>query len=231
MFEFSLGEKRVWVQTFGEADSLPVIYCFAGDELREQMSEIEALIAPAVARGICRPFALTAYSPVDWNRDFTPWPAPALSPKAESFAGDGAATLQWAQSTWLPEVQHRIPADSAARCLLGYSLGGLCALWMVHQCDAFSGCACCSGSLWYDGWADYMESHGIARPGSRVYLSLGKKKRNGREIPGWRRWETPQGIPTPGCKRTPMWRKPCWNGTTETTFMISRGAWQKRSCG
>lgn len=87
--------------------------------------------------------------------------------------------------TLLPEARRALPvtADPARTTLVGYSLGGLHALWSATQCGAFGQIGCLSGSLWYDGAAEYFRSHPLNPAVRRVYLSLGtaeEKARNPR---------------------------------------------------
>lgn len=87
--------------------------------------------------------------------------------------------------TLLPEARKALPvtADPARTTLVGYSLGGLHALWSATQCGAFGQIGCLSGSLWYDGAAEYFRSHPLNPAVRRVYLSLGtaeEKARNPR---------------------------------------------------
>ncbi|MDR2933055.1 MAG: alpha/beta hydrolase [Oscillospiraceae bacterium] len=180
--DFHLQDKHIWAEMFGDSHNPPVIYSLAGDGLLEQLPAIREYMAPALKKGQCRPFLLTGYSPVNWNHDYTPWPAPALSSKSAAFTGGGAMTLDWLRGAWMPEIERRLSprAELTERYVLGYSLGGLCALWMAHACDAFAGCASCSGSLWYDGWTEYTQTHLIQKGGSRVYLSLGLKEEKAR---------------------------------------------------
>lgn len=109
-----------------------------------------------------------------WERDYTPWPAPAL-PGRKPFTGEAPAYL-----CFLTEQTHRLwkqfPISGGAG-LLGYSLGGLFALWASGQTREFSLFGSLSGSLWYDGWMEYAASF---KPGkARWYLSLGRSE------PGW----------------------------------------------
>ena len=61
------------------------------------------------------------------------------------------------------------------RAILGYSLGGLFALWAFCAGKTFGAAASLSGSLWYEGWTEYLAAH-LPEQGGRVYLSLGKKE-------------------------------------------------------
>ena len=46
-----------------------------------------------------------AVPPMDRDREYTPWPAPALSQKAPAFSGEGGAYLQFLTKTLLPEAR------------------------------------------------------------------------------------------------------------------------------
>jgi predicted alpha/beta superfamily hydrolase len=97
--------------------------------------------------------------------------------KGQAFSGNGRETLDFISSRLIPEVHSRygvsgLPQDTA---IAGYSLAGLMALWSLYETDAFGLCGCCSGSLWYEGFMDYMAERSPQNP-ARVYLSLGKKE-------------------------------------------------------
>lgn len=181
MKQFTVDDKMVSVQAFGNAANAPVIYCLTGEDLAQQLPELEHMLIPAIQHGRCQPFRLLWWSPVNWNRDYSPWPAPPLSAQDQPFPGEAKSTLAWL-TKHLAELQQ--PALDGVgpeqRYLLGYSLGGLCALWLLHECDLFAGCASCSGSLWYDGWIGYLQTHTVSNPNSRLYLSLGKKEEKAR---------------------------------------------------
>jgi hypothetical protein len=115
------------------------------------------------------PFRLIAYPVCDWNRDLSPWNAPAVFGKAEF--GDGAfATLR----TILSHTEDQ----SKTYYLGGYSLAGLFALWAAHETAVFRGVAAASPSVWFPGFTDYMKTHPI-RTGA-VYLSLGDRESKAR---------------------------------------------------
>jgi predicted alpha/beta superfamily hydrolase len=48
-------------------------------------------------------------------------------------------------------------------------------MWALYETDCFDGAVCCSGSLWYPGWMEYINQHKINKT-SKIYLSLGKKE-------------------------------------------------------
>lgn len=114
-----------------------------------------------------------------WDDYLTPWPAAGIL-KGRVFGGHAAAFLE----ELLKELS-KIPASTVS-CnrkifLAGYSLAGLFSLWAMTRSDIFSGCVCCSGSLWYPGFTEYMEEVLLGEAEGfhtekEIYLSLGKKE-------------------------------------------------------
>ena len=113
----------------------------------------------------------------DWNREMTPWEAPALN-QGQRFGG-GAESFLASVLKAVESAVAELPEAPTDVYLMGYSLGGLFALWAGTRTDVFSGVASVSGSLWYDGFTDYLAANPcLAR---RVYLSLGEKEPNARD--------------------------------------------------
>lgn len=119
-------------------------------------------------------FLLAAFQVDDWNRDFSPWKAPAVFGK-EDFAGQGVKTLRWLTEECVPYIDRTFGAKDREHWLMGYSLAGLFALWAAYERNAFSGIICCSGSFWFPEWDRYVKEHVLQRKCS-VYLSLGGKE-------------------------------------------------------
>lgn len=117
-------------------------------------------------------YILAAYSVKDWNSDLAPWLMKA--PDGTFFSGNGPETLNNVKTILFPELLKRFPPNKKFFAA-GYSLAGLFALWAFFETSLFSGAACCSGSLWYDGWREYIKT-AVPPEGSRVYLSLGGKE-------------------------------------------------------
>ena len=110
-------------------------------------------------------FYLVALKVDDWNRELSPWKAPAVFGN-EAFGESAKETL----SGVLAELN-----DPEKRYYLGgYSLAGLFALWAAFQTDKFEGIAAASPSIWFPGFVDYMRDHSIHTP--KVYLSLGDRE-------------------------------------------------------
>ena len=117
--------------------------------------------------------SLLAFPAEDWDRDLTPWRAPGLRGKDPEFGGEAAAFLEVLLRA-MAEAEAALPVKPPAKLLMGYSLGGLFALWAGTRTDEFGLIASVSGSLWYDGWCEYLEAN-PCRAG-KVYLSLGERE-------------------------------------------------------
>lgn len=146
---------------YGNRDArIALIQPVDGHDLESMEDEIAAI------RGqTAEDFLLAAFRVSDWNKDLSPWKAPAVFGR-EDFGDRAADTLSEildycgdSQKTWL---------------IGGYSLAGLFALWAAYQTDRFRGVAAASPSAWFPGFSDYMAGHGI-RTG-HVYLSLGDRE-------------------------------------------------------
>ena len=109
-------------------------------------------------------FQLIAVKVESWNRDLSPWKAPAVFGN-EGF-GDGAAEF-------LDEILKLCP-DGRTCFIGGYSLAGLFALWAAYQSDSFKAIAAASPSVWFPGFSEYISERKIGC--ERVYLSLGDKE-------------------------------------------------------
>lgn len=110
-------------------------------------------------------FRLIAVKVGDWNRDLSPWEAPAVFGK-EDFGGGASDTLF--------EILSLTEDREKTYYIGGYSLAGLFALWAVYRTDVFSGAAAASPSVWFPGFTDLVKSNKVKC--GKVYLSLGDKE-------------------------------------------------------
>ncbi|MCR5289751.1 MAG: hypothetical protein K6E51_07155 [Treponema sp.] len=117
-------------------------------------------------------FSLAVFDVTDWNAQFSPWYAPAVFGK-DDFGGKGRETLHFLENECFSEIKSRFPESNIF--LTGYSLAGLFSLWALYESDTFNGAVCCSSSLWFDKWDEYVSSHSIKSP-SKIYMSLGDRE-------------------------------------------------------
>lgn len=124
---------------------------------------------------------LAAVSGMDWNRDLSPWPAAKAFRDGEDFSGGGARFLGELSSHIIPSVEAALGFAPASRAVCGYSLAGLFALWAAWQTDLFDRAASVSGSLWFDGFVDFLRQTPPRRRLRKVYLSLGDREKNAKD--------------------------------------------------
>lgn len=115
--------------------------------------------------------ALAVVPVSDWNRQLSPWPAPAVFRGGDAFAGEADALLAELLRR-MPEICRAAGSDRVG--ILGYSLAGLFALYAATKFP-FDRVAALSPSVWYAGFVDYFARH-LPGPETQVYLSLGRKE-------------------------------------------------------
>jgi len=120
---------------------------------------------------------LAAIGGADWENDLTPWPAKRAFKGGRAFGGQADSYLRVLTGTIIPAVEAALPAAPAVRTLAGYSLDGLFALYAAWQTVSFSRVASVSGSLWYDGFLDFLRSKPPLVLPKRVYFSLGSREK------------------------------------------------------
>lgn len=173
------------IHAFGtpsRAERVPLFVFCAGGDMEELVKEMHARLDRTLNKGLASPFMLAIFTTPDWNGALSPWPAPALHSEDSKFLGNARTTLDWILERFIPRVEEYMPCVlGGARGLLGYSMAGMFALWAMYQTDAFTICASCSGALWYDGFAEYIENHSPLANCS-IYLSLGTKEEKARSL-------------------------------------------------
>ena len=122
-------------------------------------------LAELIARDTQGDFRLMAFGIGDWNRDLSPWKAPAAF-GGKDFGGGSALILD--------EIMKHCKDRMREYYIGGYSLAGLFALWAAYQTDIFRGVAAASPSIWFPGFVEYMKEGKIRC--DQVYLSLGDRE-------------------------------------------------------
>ncbi len=152
-----------------------VIYINGEVPITEILAELRKISVPS-------DFLLLSVRPQNWNNDFTPWKAPAFRDGEDAPKGNADIYITKLINEIKPymDENYRTKTKPEDNILLGYSLGGLTALYTLCKTDIFSKIGSLSGSLWYDGFIDFMEKQKFADKNRRVYLSLGKKEKKSR---------------------------------------------------
>ena len=118
---------------------------------------------------------------VNWNDDLTPWPADGVFKKAKPIGGKAAMFLNKLTDEIIPEIERDMGIAYAERTLLGVSLSGLFAVWAAFNTDAFANIISISGSLWYDGFVEWMKEQTPSPQLKKVCMILGEKEKNSKE--------------------------------------------------
>lgn len=117
---------------------------FQGDAVYEKVKQMTGI-----------PFDFCELPVANWDDCLTPWAAD-VQMKGRSFTGGGKQLLEMVGKNVIPLIDEKLP-DHREIYIAGYSLAGLFSLWTLYACDWFDGAVCCSGSLWYPGWSQYIE--------------------------------------------------------------------------
>ena len=112
----------------------------------------------------------------DWQREMSPWYAPALSKGGEAFSGGADAYLESLRSTILPWAKERIHGKASFIGIAGYSLAGLFALYALYKTDVFTRVAGMSGSLWFPGFKEFCKENTMKILPEKLYLSIGDQE-------------------------------------------------------
>lgn len=149
----------------------PVIYVNGEIPIEEVIDEVKK-------SGVSTEFLLLFIQPMSWNDDFTPWSAPSFRKGEADPAGRSDEYLLRLTQEIKPfiDAHYRTKPEPEQSVLLGYSLGGLAALYSIYKTDVFGVIGSLSGSLWYDNFCEFMEQNQPLRTDLKVYLSLGKKE-------------------------------------------------------
>jgi len=116
----------------------------------------------------------------DWNGDLSPWKARRAFRGKRDFEG-GAERFISLLTAELQKAEKEFALTPAKRYLAGYSLAGLCAVYALFVTDVFDGAVSASGSMWYDGFTDFMRLTPFTGTPSAAYLSVGDREKIARD--------------------------------------------------
>lgn len=155
----------------------PVIYVNGENEIAEIIEGMEPNFGAE-----CGEFILVSILSQNWNDEFSPWAAPSLSKKEKPFGGGASDYLKFLTGKVKPFIDehYRTKQEPENTLLIGYSLGGLVALYALYTCSVFGKIGSISGSLWFDGWTKFMSCNMPENTGAKVYISLGTGEEHSR---------------------------------------------------
>lgn len=120
---------------------------------------------------------LVVISGCNWDDDLTPWKAPGL--KEGMFGGRAQYFMEMLKADLFFNLEISLRIQKAERYLVGVSLSGLFAVLCTGCMPLFEGVGSVSGSLWYDGFLEWMKTREefMCR---KYYFSLGEKEKEGK---------------------------------------------------
>ena len=141
----------------------PAVYlnCYEGKEVHELLEGED--------------FNLIAISVRDWFCDLVPWSITSPFKDGRRFVGGAGEYLQLLTQKIIPRAGE-LMAPVSWLGIAGYSLGGLFALYAFVREPRLAACACLSGSVWYEGWVDWLRENAPNCAGRYAYFSVGKKE-------------------------------------------------------
>lgn len=145
---------------------------------------IEDILAELKKQNSSPEFLVLSVKPNNWNDDFTPWSASAFRAGEESPRGNADKYIEVLTKQIKPfmDEKFRTKKEPENTILIGYSLGGLTALYAMYKTNVFGKIGSLSGSLWYDDWIPFMENMIPETEFCRIYLSLGRKESKSRNV-------------------------------------------------
>ena len=195
--ELTFGHRRVCLYRLAQ-DGAPLVYSIDYHENGQLLIEASRQIG-------CEGFNLVTVSGLHWNQELSPWAVETVVSKDDRFTGGAPELLPIFTDEIVPHVENLLDAPPAWRCLAGYSMAGLFAVWSTFQTEMFTRILSASGSMWYPGWLEYAQEHELAMTPRGVYLSVGEQESTARntvlQTVGKRTWAianllAERGIPT-----------------------------------
>ncbi len=170
--ELHFAHRRVCLYRLVDSEA-PLVYSI-------DYHENGQLLLEACRQVGCSGFNLVTISGLRWNQELSPWPVGTVVSKDDNFAGEAPQWLPVLTGEVVPQVERLLPSPPQWRCLAGYSLGGLFAVWTAFQTNLFTRILSASGSMWYPGWLEYAREHQLAADLSGAYLSVGEQESTAR---------------------------------------------------
>ena len=166
--DFTLSDYKLSLFRAEKADSPLIIFNQFSDEGEAAFLDLQ--------KENSKDFHFLAIGNLNWERDLSPWPAPALGKEGDDFTGGGEKYLDCILSEILPLAKEKINGAPEFIGIAGYSLAGLFALYALYKTDVFTRVASMSGSLWFPGIKDFCKENAMKILPEKLYLSIGDQE-------------------------------------------------------
>ena len=118
---------------------------------------------------------------VDWNRELSPWKAKAVFGD-EDFSGEADGFIEKLVENIIPNVENSLNITNCKRIIAGYSLAGLFSAYVFYKTSIFDMGASVSGSLWFDGFVEFMGKSEMKKLPEKMYFSVGSREKKTKNI-------------------------------------------------
>ncbi len=118
---------------------------------------------------------------VDWNRELSPWKAKAVFGN-EDFSGEADGFIEKLVGNIIPNVENNLNITNCKRIVAGYSLAGLFSAYVFYKTDIFDMGASISGSLWFDGFTEFIGGTEMKKLPEKMYFSVGSREKKTKNV-------------------------------------------------
>jgi len=154
-------------------EHFPVVYIQdEGDLFRDQLTALEQMSR----RKELREVILIGIKPDNRNNEYTPWQARALKASNPDYGGQGADYLSFLVNSLKPYIDttYRTLRSTEHTGIAGASFGGLISMYAAYLYpEVFGRIAVISGSFWYEGFIEFMQTTKLEVNGHRLYMDVG----------------------------------------------------------
>lgn len=126
----------------------------------------------------CNDFILVNISSLNWNDEMTPWECLPLYNGDIGYKGKANQYVLELTTDIIPQIEQILKYKPVYYGIVGYSLGGLFAIYSLYKTDIFTRFVSASGSLWYPNFLNFIKNNPFMIKPERMYLSLGNKEKN-----------------------------------------------------
>lgn len=173
--ELKLYNKNITIYYSNTIKKAPVIILNSYDEnTLEIFNKVKELTD--------KEFIFISISNINWNSEMSPWYMDKLYKNEDNYSGNADEYLNILAKNIIPEIEEFIKKELKINisyyAIAGYSLAGLFAIYSLYKTDMFKRVICCSGSLWYPNFINFIKEHELVSNPDKIYFSLGNKESN-----------------------------------------------------
>jgi len=162
-----LEDKTFELHSFGGVEA-PLVVLLNFDKSGEEIADL--------VKNNGKEFNLIEVTGLRWQDELSPWRHLPVFHGDPGYRGEGFAFLRTLAYVMVPEAVHQFGLKPASMAIAGYSLAGMFALYAGTRSEAFDALLSVSGSLWFDGFVEFVKEQGVSKKAHYVYLSLGENE-------------------------------------------------------